>query len=37
MNSKNAEKVRLFALIEPINVKMTLCFASTALVCNYFI
>lgn len=33
-NIKNTEKIRLFALVEPINVRLCLSFPTTALVCN---
>ena len=32
MTSKNQEKIRLFALIEPLNLKMSLCFPADTLV-----
>jgi hypothetical protein len=35
MANKNSEKVRLFALIEPLNLKMSLCFPAESLVGKY--
>ena len=34
MSSKPNEKIRLFALIEPLNLKMSLCFPADSLVGN---
>ncbi len=32
--SKNVEKIRLFALIEPLNIRMSLCFPAESLVAD---
>lgn len=32
MNPKSKDKIRLFALIEPINLRMSLCFPGDSLV-----
>ena len=33
---KQVDKIRLFALVEPVNVRLCLCFPVTSLVCKKF-
>ncbi len=33
--NKTKERIRLFALIEPLNLRMSLCFTGDSLVCIF--